>query len=116
MPDAPPYSEQHPDKVFCWFDEDGVRCGPRHQGFKAALQYAENWTPLPIGVESPDDLNVIRREMPSGEHSKYKRMLSYPSQKRPHTLRVAEWIVRDLTDEEEQKIETIKQLIEEGLV
>jgi hypothetical protein len=114
MNDTPPYSENHPDKMFIWLDKDGIRCGPRHKGIKAALDYLRTWTPLPDNIKTEKDIKEL--DLSYGEQARYKRAFQYPSQKPPQKLMIGEWIVREPTHDEELKIETAKRLIDEGII
>jgi hypothetical protein len=98
-----PTGEQHPDKMYFWVDEDGIRCSPRHRTLKAALnyvRYSETWVTDEGG----------RRKQIDRDREKL------PSQKNPVKLRVGEWAVRDLSPEEQSKVDQVRQLLEEGLV
>lgn len=92
-----------PERVFIWLDEDGVRCSPRHRTFKAALSYFKDqetyWT-----REDGRNINVQRDRS------------QYPSQKRPVTLQVGEYMLRDLEPTEQTKLDQVRALMEEGLV
>jgi hypothetical protein len=98
-----PISNDHPDKVYIWHDEDGVRCSPRHRTFKAALGFLKN-------QESTWFVEDGRRVNKPIDRNQF------PSQKQPVKLVVGVWEIRDLTPEEQTKLNQVKSLMEEGLV
>jgi hypothetical protein len=106
---APPKTAADSEKFWTWLDEDGIRCGPRHQTLKAALNYRKNWT-----VDSSQTW-VHNREKGKAELVDIDRT-KYPSMKEPKTLKVGDYNLRDLSEEEQSKVNTIMQFIEDGYV
>lgn len=97
------------DKVeelyFVWVDEDGVRCGPRHQTLKAALNYTQNWGQGTRWITEDGESKLV--PLHTG---------SYPSDKKPHELKVAELRYEPLSAETQAKVDQIKSLMGEGLI
>lgn len=90
------------EKSFFWIDDDGVRCSPRHTKLSTALEFFKDPTQRWVTEGGkPKLVDVDRR--------------AFPSQKDPVTLKIAEWVERDLTDEEVKKVDQIKALKAEGL-
>lgn len=105
MTDDAPTGANHPDRVFIWLDEDGVRCGPRHRTLKTALNFLQNRDFYWVKDEDTQQARTFERDLSQ-----------YPSQKQPKKLVVGEWITRDLTKAEEDQVEQVKKLIKEGLI
>lgn len=96
-----------PDKRYLWFDKDGNRCSPRHTTLKAALNFYRNW---PTSLEGRWGTNKE-----TGDREWFPTYGSHSS-KRPVDLKIGEWIVRELSDDEKKKTDQIRSLLEEGLV
>lgn len=90
---------------FVWVDSEGVRCGPRHQTLKAALNYAKNWGQGTRWVTEDGESKLV--PLHKGD---------YPSDEIPHELKVAELRYEPLSPETQAKVDQIKSLMNEGLI
>jgi hypothetical protein len=92
------------DKIYFWVDTDGVRCSPRHRTLKAALSYIK-------------DTEHYWASDENGRARQFERdRATLPSQGRPVNLRTGEYIERDLSAEEQTKLDQVRQLMAEGFV
>lgn len=80
-----------PERYFAWYDEDGVRCSPRHRSMKAALNFKKNWPP------------------------KYGYVMDRLSEEEPVTLKALELQERDMTPEEQEGYAMWMKLNQMGL-
>jgi hypothetical protein len=91
------------ERIFFWVDSDGVRCSPRHSKVSSALEFYKN----------------PRERWIRGENGRPKLIdvdpSMFPSQGVPVRLKVAEWVERELTDDERKKVEQLGLLKAEGL-
>lgn len=111
MTDYAPVSGQHPDKIFQWVDEDGIRCGPRHKTVKSAVTYfkrCNHW--LAVDVDGLDGND--RRQW----YGFSKQREDYPSQKKPIQLQIGEWSTREMTTEEQETFDQVMDLMDKGWV
>jgi hypothetical protein len=93
------------ERIFFWVDEDGVRCGPRHRTLKAALSYYKDQNSRWVREEGSNRPQLVD----------YDRS-QFPSQKKPRRLRVGEYAERDLSADEQSKVDQIMSLMEGGFV
>jgi hypothetical protein len=93
------------EKIYFWVDEDGVRCGPRHRTMKAALGYYNNQDSRWVREEGSDRPQRVE----------YDRN-QFPSQKKPRTLRVGEYVERDLSEDEQARVTQVIELMDGGFV
>lgn len=93
------------EKIYFWVDEDGVRCGPRHRTMKAALGYYNNQDSRWVREDGSD-----RPQRVEYDHNQF------PSQKKPRTLRVGEYVERDLSEDEQAKVNQVIELMDGGFV
>lgn len=93
------------EKIYFWVDDEGIRCSPRHQSMKAALNYFKNnesyWVTDP-DTRRPRQIDRDRQNL--------------PSQKQPVELKTGEYLERALSDEEQAKLDQVRALMAEGYV
>lgn len=93
-----------PTRVFIWLDEDGLRCSPRHRSLKAAINFIRN--PNERWVRDGNgDPKLVRIDQEG-----------FPSQKPPAKLVIGEWVIRDISPEEQAKVDQVKHLMDEGFI
>jgi hypothetical protein len=93
------------ERIYFWVDDSGVRCSPRHRTMKAALSFYQN-----------QDSRWIREEGSSRSQLVTYDRSQFPSQNKPRKLRVGEYVERDLSDEDQDKIDQVRELMRGGFV
>jgi hypothetical protein len=92
------------EKIYFWVDSVGVRCSPRHRTLKAAIAFFKD-----------QESRWVRGDDGRPQNVPYDRD-QFPSQEKPDSLRVGEYVERPLSVDEQAKLDTIRELMQGGYV
>jgi hypothetical protein len=92
------------ERIYFWVDAAGMRCSPRHRTLKAAILFFKN-----------QESRWVRGDDGRPQNLPYDRD-QFPSQEKPDSLRVGEYVERSLSEDEQSKLDMIRELMRDGYV